>query len=678
MSWNPEERAHIKLQLEQVLASSCFSASNQLQRLLRYLVEETLAGRGDQLNQGRIAIDVLGKDARFDAATDSTVRVEAGRLRSRLIEYYYGDGQQDSIRFDLPKGHYAMKISFKGGLDSSDVAESAGSDGTLTSGLESSPPRDSKEKLSPTLLRPTLIGVFAGALLLVLMIAYTFLYKNPADIAVKPIETPADQSAGVYKNQPDESIAVLLFDSWGADSLQQNHISLGLTDDILTNLSRISTLRVTSRASSMRYKTSDKSLKEIGNELGVKNILEGSIRYSGNRIKVTAQLIRVADDSHLWANDYVREIDPGDTEYFEVTGEIARSIAHNLHVTISKEEEQRIGTPITDSPEAYDLYARARFLMTDDRTADEINRAAKYLRRALELDPEFAHAHAELADAYEWLIQVDNRQNDPGAWEEMQKHVQTAMQLDPNLAKPYVTMGLTRLFNLDFSGARQSLEKAIALDNSLAMAHTYYSMLLSMFGEHAKAIYHGKLVTELDPLDAQSWVGGLAFRYLSALDPQNAISTCKHALTLNEDYWGALWVMGMAYSQLGEHARAIELYERAHRISGGIDDLSSSMAYSYARHGETKKARDIIEQFEQNGVSPVLQAVAYVGLGENEQALSLLETALEQGDKQLWYVPGGFFFYLKPLIHEPRYQAFWRQLNLQDSWQRMVDLVEQS
>jgi adenylate cyclase len=467
------------------------------------------------------------------------------------------------------------------------------------------------------------------------------------------------------------SVAVLPFDDWGEDSAPQEYISLGLIDDVLTNLSRISKLRVTSRSSSMRYRFTDKSIQQIGRELGVGNVLQGSIRYSGSKIKVSVQLIRVADDKHLWANDYVRDIQPGESEYFEVTGDLARNIARNLNVKILGEEDRRIGQAPTDNPMAYDLFSRARLLTTNNLTADELTLAIDYLERAIALDPEFAHAHAELADAYEYLLQVGNRSNDPETHNKVKIHTRLAMELDPDFAKPYVTLAQSQMDSLDFLGAKQSIEKALELNNNLAHAHGFYGVLLSTLFEHEEAIEHAKIAAELQPLNPKRWAGDLGNRYRQAGEFQKAIEVCQHALELNKDFWPALWFMGGTYAQAGNYTRAIELLEEGYQVSGEVNAVAAALAFSYGKNGDTDKTRTILAKFEQNNASPINKAIAYIGLGDKEQALSAIEVAFQQRDDILSVLPQ-VHYYFGPLNNEPRYKVVWEKMGLGRAWSKMI------
>jgi len=319
--------------LERVLASPPFVQSERLQRFLAFIVTETLAGHADRLKGYTIGIEVFDRDESFDPAIDAIVRVEATRLRAKLREYYDAEGRDDPVRFELPKGRYSVHIDHQWGK------VSTGS---------SAPSRRMAD----------------------------------ASWAVTAYPQPIE-------DRP--SVAVLPFANMSGDAGQE-YFADGITESLITELSRLPGLFVISRQSSFVYKPAIKRAEEISRELGVKYLLEGGVQRAGSRVRITAQLIDGATGVHLWGERYDREL----TDIFALQDQVIQRILAVLRVRLTDTGTEGVGHEGTRSVEAHDCLLRGleRFWLFSQQPVEE---ARGYFARAVELDPAYAAAHAWLA-----------------------------------------------------------------------------------------------------------------------------------------------------------------------------------------------------------------------------------------------------------------------------------------
>ena len=359
-NWTEGETRAIREQLDRILESEQFVGGERQCRFLRYIVESTLAGKS-QLNQFAVGIDVFDRDESFDPSTEAIVRVEAGRLRSKLAEFYSDTGASDPIIIGLPKGGYTASFEIRS-IPAAEAVNRVNNGPALRNGLIG------------LLLAVVIVGsVYVG-----------FLY-SPSPSPGGTSQPDASESQALLANS---AIAILPFENM-SDDAQQEYFSDGITEDIITDLSIVSGLSVIARHSTFVYKDRPVSIEDVSQDLGVRYVLEGSVRKFGNRIRITAQLIDASTGSHLWADRYDRDLQ----DVFLVQDDVTRRIVNALQVTLTDLENQRLGHKGTDSIGAYDYYLRAQEQFYTF-TAMGIQNSIDLLTQSIDLDPNYAEALA--------------------------------------------------------------------------------------------------------------------------------------------------------------------------------------------------------------------------------------------------------------------------------------------
>lgn len=510
--WSAAEKNKIMEQLERVLAGHTFATAGQLQRLLRYLVAETLAGRGKRLNQTCIAVDVLGRDERFDPAIDAVVRVEARRLRSRLIEYYYSEGVDDAIRFDLPKGSYVPVITFGPVPDRTGVARAVDSIKSVSYKIRAA----SRYRLPDYLdFRILVAGIFGLLILLIVILMPSYVNRNSQNTAVtgNQVKTETIAIEPVVQKQQPKSIAVLPFADYSAPEENVGYFADGIAEEILNRLTRVEGLRVAGRTSSFYFKDKHEEPRVIGRTLGVSHILEGGVTRDGGRIRITAQLINVEDGFNVWSETFDHSME----DIFAIEDEISKAIAGVLELKLLTMTD-----PGTDKPEAYTNYIAAFSGIMSQEDINTSREAQSRLDKAIEIDPAYGQAYALRAFGTmllyfnDQVISLDEMRNAVAG------DIARAQALVPDSAMVHLIKGfLADTVNNDPDEAEIELQRAAKLNPRLAEAQV-------MLGRH----YLGQ--GRIEQADA-------AFGKALAIDPL---------------YRRAMYWSGVSYDQTGRNELA--------------------------------------------------------------------------------------------------------------------------
>jgi len=432
--------------------------------------------------------------------------------------------------------------------------------------------------------------------------------------------------------QREKSIAVLPFRSL-SDSREDEYFSDGTTEDIITQLSKIGELRVTSRTSVMQYKHSEKTIPQIGRELSVGAILEGSVRRSGDRVRIVAQLLDVQTDEHMWAETYDREM----KDIFAIQSDVAEKIASALKAKLSPVEKERIERKSTENMEAYQNYLKGRFHW-NKRREDDLKIAIEYFNKAIEIDPRYALAYAGLASAY--LVLADYSGLPPReCMPKVEAAARKALELDPALAEPHAALGsVNMVYHWDWVGSETEFKRAIELNPSSPTAHHWYSLMLSYTRRFDEAQAHILRALELDPLSLaiSTTVADKAFytgEYEKALEQYNK------TLELDQNFPVARWMLGLTYVHQGEFNRAIAEFEKLRAITGRSAYGLAELGYGYARAGRKGDAARVIDELillsEQGHSVSYDIGVVYWGLGDKERTLELLERAYQERSTSL-------------------------------------------
>jgi serine/threonine-protein kinase len=445
-------------------------------------------------------------------------------------------------------------------------------------------------------------------------------------------------AAGDAPVDPSKTIAVLPFTNLSRDP-EEDYFSDGLTEELIGVLSRVRALRVAARTSAFVFKGQNRDIRVIGAALNVGTVLEGSVRRDGNRIRVAAQLINVADGFQLWADTYEREL----TDIFAIQHDLALSIASALRAELTSAERERLGRPPTASAEAFALYLKGRHFW-NQRTPIGFDRAIEYFQRAIAADSQYAAAHAGLAGVYS-LQGLSGALGREEARERMRAAVLRALDLDDGIAEAHAVLGAyLHVYEWDADGAERELLRAIQLDPSYTTARHYYGNLLSAMGRVEEALIQKTMAVELDPL-APALSETLAFTLLYAGRPDEALHHVSNALELDSAYWRAHAVLGLVYETTGRAEDAIREFERANELARArTHRTGADIARVLARIGRQREARQLITVLQVEAAATEAHepavATAFMALGEGDAAFAWLEEAYRQRHPHLPFIAG--------------------------------------
>jgi TolB-like protein/Flp pilus assembly protein TadD len=423
------------------------------------------------------------------------------------------------------------------------------------------------------------------------------------------------------------SIAVLPFTNMNNDP-EQDYFSDGLTEEMITQLGRLHPQRlgVIARSSIMKYKQTDKGANQIGRELGVDHILEGSVRRSGQRVRVTAQLIQVSDQTHLWAETYEQHR----RDILVLQNKIAQAIAMEIKLKLRPEEQERLARVRTVNPEAHETYLRGLHQLRK-LTREGAEKAVAHFEQAVRKDSCYALAHVGLTEAYIALttFYLAPLEGMPKAKAAAVK----AVELDDSLAEAHAALGLAKFFHdWDWAGAEREFRTALALNPSLAEAHSGYAGLLASQGREQEALVETRKAQELDPLPVYLRGEGLWHFYIFR-QYDETIRQCRKAVELEPDFFFGHTVMAWALAEEGRYAEAIAAAERGRQLSGSPFALTG-LGYVYAEAGDKHKANRVLQELtelsRQRYVCGYHVGMVYLALGQTERALDWLEKAYSE------------------------------------------------
>jgi len=423
---------------------------------------------------------------------------------------------------------------------------------------------------------------------------------------------------------PIHSLAVLPFDNLSGDPSEE-FFADGMTDQLITDLARVGSLRVISRTSVMRYKGAKKGLPEIARELNVDAIVEGSVIRSGQRVRVTAQLLQAPTDQHLWAETYDRDV--GDI--LRLQGEVADAIARQVRAQLIPMQQSQAHTV---NPGAYEAYLRGRLYFVNEFTkSDSLKKAQGYFEESIQKDPNFALAYAGLADTYVYLAFAGALQKDQ-AYRSAKEALAKALELDDSIGEAHDTLGvLSSEFDWDWDTADREFNRAIALAPSYSCAHEDRATFLALIGRRAEALAE---ITKIDQLDfGFSAAHTESTTYYELRDYPDLIEASRRALLLDPKDWFQHYTLGVGYEGTGKVQEAISEYQKAIQMSGGPQSVVA-LAHAYSTAGKKAEAQKILHDLErkskETSASPYTMATIYAGLGETDKAFEFLENAYSE------------------------------------------------
>ena len=455
------------------------------------------------------------------------------------------------------------------------------------------------------------------------------------------------------------SLAVLPLENLSGDA-SQDYFADGMTDELITNLGQISALRVISRTSVMTYKGVRKPLAQIAAELNVEAVVEGSVLRSGERVRITAQLIQVPADKHIWAQSY--EGDVRDT--LTVQNRVARAIAEQIRVTLNRQEQATLEKSKTVNPEAYEAYLKGRYFW-NKRTGDGLRTAIEYFSRAIKTDPAYAEAYSGLADAYAVSGDLKYGVLSPqDAFPKARAAATKALALDDTLGEAHASLAFALdLYGWDWDAAETEYRQAIKLNPGYATAHQWYSWHLIMMGRNNDAMFELRKAQGLDPLSliiSADIADALCVAHLY----DEAVQQSKKTLEMDPNFAIGHYELGQAFAQKHMHNEAIAEFQRAIELSGHSGAFDSNLAYVYAVSGRKEEAMKIAKDLEaRHDQSPSVDAdiaLIYVGLGDQDQAMIRLNKAYEARFKASILLRPAF----DPIRSDARFQDLLHRIGL--------------
>jgi len=458
------------------------------------------------------------------------------------------------------------------------------------------------------------------------------------------------------------SIAVLPLDNYSGDP-SQDYFAEGITDAITADLARISRIRVISRGSAMQFGGANRpSTPEIAKTLDVDAIVEGSVQRSGDRVRITAQLIDARADRHLWAENFERSSE----DVLALQSDLASAIAREIHVQLAPAEPDRAGGSRRVNPEAYDAYLKGRYFF--GRPSDEnLQKAIARFEDALALDPGFVPALSGLSDAYLWAGYNEGFMTASEARPKARAAAEKAIRLDGRSAEAHTSLAVFKAFyEYDWKGAEAEYRRAIELNPSYAYAHDQFAIGLAFQGRFEESIAEGRIAAELDPLNPQIPIDA-AFAPTWQGDSGAARELVARAVELDPTYFLSVFLYAWIDIQDGRLADAIPNLQKS-KSMGAPAFVSAWLAYAYGASGDPDRARAEVEDLTrislEGRVTPFNSALVALGLGEHTRAVSLLEQAHAMDSQWLGWL--GYDRVFDPLRSDPRFGALLKRLGFAD------------
>ncbi|MDP6605226.1 MAG: protein kinase [Dehalococcoidia bacterium] len=455
------------------------------------------------------------------------------------------------------------------------------------------------------------------------------------------------------------SIAVLPFTNMSADP-EQEYFCDGIAEEITSALAKVGRLRVAGRTSAFSFKGKSADLREIGKTLDVSAVLEGSVRRAGNRLRITAQLVNVADGYHLWSERYDREME----DIFAVQDEIALAVVDALKVTLLGDEQAAVVKHSTEDTEAYQLCLKARHAWY--RWTDEGFRTATTLfEQALEKDPDYALAHFGMGDCLAARTFLAREQPD---LQKVRAHLETALRLDPDLADAHAVLGgiVEGVHDWNWPSAELRCQRALALNPRSPHVHHVHGVVLAVSGHYEESFEKMRRAVELDPLNP-FWNVGLLQSFVARRDWEGALQQARATLDLAPGYWFALCFAGQALAASEHLDEAIAAFEQGVASSNGVAYTIGLLGHALAKASRRDEARRQLDALRDRAtssfVSPVGLALVHAGLGQHDEAFASLERGLEVHEHWLAF----FLSYcptLDDLRPDPRFGELRRRIGL--------------
>jgi len=467
-------------------------------------------------------------------------------------------------------------------------------------------------------------------------------------------------SASAILPTHNKSLVVLPLENLSGDK-DQEYFADGMTDDLIANLAKIHSLRVISRSTAMTYKGTHKPLSQIAAELNVDAVVEGTVLRVGDRVRITAELVQVSTDRHLWADTYESQM--GDI--LALQNHVSSAIVNEIRINLTPEDQERLAKNPAVAPEAYENYLKGRYYW-NKRSDENLTRAIGYFEDATHQAPNYSLAYAGLADCYAIIsAEIFGTMSPDQAAPKAKAAAHRALELDPTLAEAETSLATVSFnYDWDWSAAAAGFAKAIKDNPSYATAYQRYSLYLMAMGRPDDSVAQINKARELDPLSI-SINFSLGWRFYMARQYDRAIQQLRDTLEMDPSYELPHLVLGMSYAQKGDFGRALPELRKAVELSRGTPLMVSALASAYARSGNRAEAEKLlaglVAQSKTEYVSPYYLAIIYVGLKQPDAAIDCLEKALADRSNGLVFLKAEPA--LDDLRSNPRFVALQQKLH---------------
>jgi serine/threonine protein kinase len=490
-----------------------------------------------------------------------------------------------------------------------------------------------------------ILGLTVFISIIIVAIGYIFLNKSP--------ET----------NRVIDSVAVLPLENMSGDP-DQEYFSDGMTEALITELSRIKALKVISRTSVMRFKNTQKPIPEIAKQLNVEAVIEGSVLKAGDKVRITAQLIDATSDKHLWAESYERDM----REILSLQKEVAKTIASQIKATLAPSEKDELSKMQTINPLAHEAFLKGHYFF-DQTSVDDAWKAIKFFDQAIQIEPDFAPAYAGKALAYDLIVSY-NAMTPKKGWPLVREWAEKALSIDKTNSDAVLSIAdVEFIYEWDWAGSDKAYQRSIELNPNNSEAYTWYASFLSSMGREDEALLISKKSLELAPLSIGPYYNGIIVRIEAGLFEEAEVLMNK-VKELFPQHPVSFGIEGLICIARGKYKEALGLYQLqlTKELSPGMKDLARTrLAYVLARIGNEKASREILESLinksPKHYISSLRIALIYIALDEKDQAFTWLDRAyLERCDDLPVLIKTSFIF--NEIRPDPRFQDLLKRMKL--------------
>ncbi len=465
-----------------------------------------------------------------------------------------------------------------------------------------------------------------------------------------------------HNAQWKNSIAVLPFVDMSPNT-DQEYFCEGMAEEIINALSHITDMHVVSRTSAFSFKGKDMDIRDIGKELNVEVVLEGSVRKSGDNLRVTAQLINIENGYHLWSEKYERKLE----DIFAIQDEISLAIVDRLKVKLLKGEKNEMVKRYTENKEAYNLYLKGKYFW-NRRSEVGFSKALGLFQNAIDIDPNYALAYAGMAECY-CMLSMHLAKPEPFI-RQGRIAAEKALSIDETLAEAHTALGFIKFsYDWDWLGAERSFKQAIQLNPRYATAYNWYAAFLSITNRHEEAIHYMTRAQENDP--GSSIINrDLGVIYAWSGDFEKAINQLQFTIDMDPDFSPAYMIMGVVYAWMKKYDLAIEYFNKLRAMTGNFFDAGGSLGYVYAKSGQTEEALDELKKLEDLAKNKDVRAfefsILYSGLGEKDKALDWLDIACKNHEFAVVLLGSESELWFEDLLSDPGFNEILKRIGINE------------